>query len=82
MIYRVKGLGAGNKTKVDLSLELSCFFDDSVDNGNLTSGSSAFSKFSLNIWKFMVHVLWRLGLKSVEHYFPIVNFIKHRKGIY
>ena len=69
MIYIVKGLGAGNKTKVDLFLELSCFFDDSVDDGNLTSGSSAFSKFSLNIWKFMVHVLLKPGLENFEHYF-------------
>ena len=57
MIYTVKGFGIVNKTEIDIFLELSCFFDDPADVGNLISGSSAFSKTSLNIWKFMVHVL-------------------------
>ena len=57
MIHTVKSFGIVNKEEVDVFLELSCFFDDPVDVGNLISGSSAFSKTSLNIWKFMVHVL-------------------------
>ena len=62
-----KGFGIVNKA--DVFLELSCFFDDPTDVGNLISGSSAFSKTSLNIWKFMVHVLLKLGLENFEHYF-------------
>ena len=58
--------------EVDVFLELSCFFDDPVDVGNLISGSSAFSKSSLNIWKFMVHVLLKPGLENFEHYFASV----------
>ena len=69
VIYTVKGFGIGNKAKVDVFLELSCFFDDSVDVGNLIAASSAFSKSSLNIWKFTVHVLLRPGLGNFEHYF-------------
>ena len=69
MIYTVKGLGIVNKAEIDVFLELSCFFDDLVDVGNLISGSSAFSKTSLNMWKFMVHVLLKLGLENFEHYF-------------
>ena len=57
VIHTVKGFGIVNKAELDVFLELSCFFDDPVDVGNLISGSSAFSKTSLNIWKFMVHVL-------------------------
>ena len=57
-----------NKAKVDVFLELSCFFNDPMDVGNLTSGSSAFSKSSLNIWKFMVHILLKPGLENFEHY--------------
>ena len=64
VIHTVKGLGVVNKTEVDVFLERSCFFDDPTDVDNLISGSSAFSKTSLNIWKFMVHVLlllaWRI----------------------
>ena len=67
VIHTVKGFGIVNKT--DVFLKLSCFFDDSVDVGNLISGSSAFSKTSLNIWKFMVHVLPKPGLENFEHYF-------------
>ena len=58
-----------NKAEVDVFLELSCFFNDPMDVGNLTSGSSAFSKSSLNIWTFTVHVLLKPGLENFEHYF-------------
>ena len=67
MIHTVKGFGIVNKAEIDVFLELSCFFDDPVDIGNLISGSSAFSKTSLNIWKFMVHVLLEAGLENFEH---------------
>ena len=69
VIDTVKGFGVISKAKVDVFLELSCFFDHPVDVGNLISGSSAFSKSSLNIWKFMVHVLLKPGLENFEHYF-------------
>ena len=69
MIHTVKGFGVVNKAEVDVFLELSCFFDDPTDIGNLISGSSAFSKSSLNIWKFMVHILLKPGLENFEHYF-------------
>ena len=69
VIHRVKGFGIVNKAEVDVFLELSHFFDDPLDVGNLISGSSAFSKTSLNIWKFMVHILLKPGLKNLEHYF-------------
>ena len=69
VIHTVKGFGIVNKAEIDVFLELSCFFDDPVDVGNLTSGSSAFSKSSLNIWAFMVHVLLKPGLGNFEHYF-------------
>ena len=69
VIYSVKGLGVVNKAEIDVFLELSCFFDDPEDVGNLISGSSAFSKTSLNVWKFVVHVLLKPGLKNFEHYF-------------
>ena len=69
MIHTVKSFGVVSKAVVDVFLELSCFFDDPVDVGNLISGSSAFSKPSLNIWKFMVHVLLKPGLENFEHYF-------------
>ena len=62
VIHTIKGFGIVNKTEVDVFLELSCFFDDSTDVGNLISGSSAFSKSSLNIWKFLVHLLLKPGL--------------------
>ena len=65
----VKGLGIVNETEISIFLELSCFFDDSADVGNLISGSSAFSKTSLSILKFMAHVLLKPGLENFEHYF-------------
>ena len=69
MIHTVKDFDAVNKAEVDVFLELSCFFYDPSDIGNLISGSSAFSKSSLNNWKFMVHVLLKPGLENFEHYF-------------
>ena len=69
VIHTVKGFGIVNKAELDVFLELSCFFDDSVDVGNLISGSSAFSKTSLNMRKFSVHVLLKPGLENFEHYF-------------
>ena len=68
VIHTVKGFSIVNKAEVDVFLELSCFLDDPIDVGGLISGSSAFSKSSLNIWKFMVHVLLKPGLENVEHY--------------
>ena len=68
-IHTVKGFGIVNKAEVGIFLELSCFFDDPVDVGNLISGSSVFSKSSLNIWKLMVHILLKPGLENFEHYF-------------
>ena len=67
VIHTVKGFGIVNKAEIDMFLELSCFFDDSTDVANLISGFSAFSKSSLNIWKFMVHVLLQPGLRNFEH---------------
>ena len=67
-----KGFGIVNKAEIDVFLELSCFFDDSVDVGNLISGSSAFSKTSLNIWQFIVHILLKPDLENFEHYFTSV----------
>ena len=64
-----KGFGIINKAEIDVFLELSCFFHDSADVGNLISGSSAFSKTNLNIWKFTVQVLLKPGLGNFEHYF-------------
>ena len=69
VIHTVKGFGIVNKADISVFLEFSCFFDDPVDVGNLISGSSAFSKTSLNIWKFTVHVLLKPGLENFEHYF-------------
>ena len=72
VIHTVKGFGIVNKAEIGVFLELSCLFDNPMDVGNLISGSSAFSKTSLNIWKFMVHVLLRPGLKNFEQYFASV----------
>ena len=72
MIHTVKDFGVVNKAEVDVFLEFSWFFFGSVDVANLISGSSAFSKTSLNIWKFLVHVLLKPGLENFEHYFTSV----------
>ena len=72
VIHTVKGFGIVNKAYIVVFLELSCFFNDPLDVGNLISGSSAFSKTSLNIWKFMVHVLLKPSLENFEHYFTRV----------
>ena len=72
VIHAVKGFSLVNEAEVDVFLEPSCFFYDPMDISNLISGSSAFSKSSLNIWKFSVHVLLRLGLENFEHYFASV----------
>ena len=69
VIHTVKGFGIVNKAEIDVFLELSCFFNDPTDVGNLISGSSAFSKTSLNNWKFTVHILLKPGLENFEHYF-------------
>ena len=69
VIHTVKGISVVNKAEVDIFLELSCFFDDAADVGNLISGSSNFSKTSLNIWKSMVHVLLKPCLEDFENYF-------------
>ena len=70
MIHTVKGFGLVNEA--DVFLELSCFFDDPTDAGNLISGSFAFSKSSVNIWKFTVHIRLKPGLENFEHYFAIM----------
>jgi len=69
VIHTVKDFGMVNKAEVDVFLEFSCFFDDPMDVGSLISGSSACSKSSLNIWKFMVYMLLKPGLENFEHYF-------------
>ena len=68
-LHTVKGFGVVNKAEVDVFLEFFCFFYEPMDVGNLISGSSAFSKTSLNIWNFMVHVLLKHGLENFEHHF-------------
>ena len=72
VIHIVKGFGIVNKAEIDVFLGLSCFLEDPADVGNLISGSSAFSKTSLNIWKFTVHILLKPGLENFEHYFTSV----------
>ena len=72
MIHKVKDFSVVNEAKVDVFLELSCFFYDPKDVGSLIFGSSIFSKFSLNIWKFSVHVLLKFSLENFEHYFASV----------
>ena len=69
VIHTVKGFGIVNKAETDVFLELSCLFEDPVNVGNLIPGSSAFSKTSLNIWQFMVHVFLKPGSENFEHYF-------------
>ena len=69
VIHIVKGFGIVNKAEIDVFLELFCFFDDPADVDNLISGSSAFSKTSLNIWKLTNHILLKPGLENLEHYF-------------
>ena len=72
VIHTVKGFGIVNEVEIDVFLELSCFFDDPADVGNLIYGSSAFSKSRLNIWKFIVHILLKPGLENFDHYFSSV----------
>ena len=72
VIHTDKGFGVVNKAEIDVFLEFSFFFDDPTNVGNLISGSSAFLKISLNIWKFTVHVLLKPDLEKFEHYFPSV----------
>ena len=72
VIHTVKGIDIASKAEIDVILELSCFFDDPADVGNLISGSSAFSKTSLNIWKFSVHILLKPSLENFKHYFASV----------
>ena len=72
VIHTVKDFGIVNKAEVDIFLELSCFFHDPTDVGNLISGSSTFSKSNWNIWKFSVHILLKPGLENFEHYFASV----------
>ena len=72
IVNKAEGFGIVNKAEIDVFLELSCFFDDPADVGNLIFGSSAFSKTSLNIWKFTVHILLKPGLENFEHYFTSV----------
>ena len=72
VIHTVKGFGIVNKAEIDVFLELSCFFDNPADVGNLISGSSAFSETSLNIWKFTVHISLKPGLENFEHYFTSI----------
>ena len=72
VVHTVKGFGMVNKAKVDVFLQLTCFFNNPIDVGDLISGLSAFSKSCLNIWKFMVHVLLKPGLENFEQYFASV----------
>ena len=79
VIHTVKGFVIVNEAEIDVFLELSCFFDDPMDVGNLTSGSSAFYKSSWNIWKFTVHVLLKPGLE-IELYFASITLLLHPVG--
>ena len=75
MIHTAKGFSIVSEAEVDVSLELSCFFHDPSDVGNLISGSSAFSKSCLNIWKFLVHALLKPSLENFEHYFALLDIV-------
>ena len=79
--HTVKGFGIVNKAEIDVFMELSCSFNDPADVGNLISGSSAFSKTSLNIWKFTVHILLKLDLENLEHYFTSVTIVDPNNSI-
>ena len=68
LVHTVKGLGIGNKAEINVFLELSCFFDDPADVGNLISGSSSLSKSRFDVWKFLVHILLKPSLENFEHY--------------
>ena len=72
IVIHTNAFGIVKKAEIDVFLELSCFYDDPADVGNLISGSPVFSKTSLNIWKFMVHLLLKAGLENFEHYFTSV----------
>ena len=76
VIHTVKGFGIVSKAEIDVFLELSCFFDDPADVGNLISGSSALSKSRLNIWKFLVHIPLKPGLENFEHYIASVWWVQ------
>ena len=69
VIHTIRGFSVANEAEVNIFLEFSCFFNDPADVGNLISGSSAFSKSSLNIWKFTIHILLKPGLENFDHYF-------------
>ena len=79
VIHTVKAFGIVNKAEIDVFLELSCFFDDPADVGNLISGSSAFSKSSLYMWKFLVHLLLKPSLKDFEYY--LTKYVKWEKAM-
>ena len=81
MIHTVKGVDLVNKAEIDVFLELSCFFHDPVDVSNLISGSSAFSKTSLNIRKFTVHILLKPGLENLEHYFTSLCLVQFSHSV-
>ena len=81
VIHTVKGFGIVNKIEIDVFLELFCFFSDPANIGNLISGSSAFCKTSLNIWKFTVHILLKPGFKNFEHYFTSVCSIQFSHSV-
>ena len=72
VIHTVEGFGVSNKVELDVSLEFSCFFYDQMDVSDLISGSTAFSKYGLNIWKFLFHILLKANLANFEHYFANV----------